>query len=84
MRIDGEWFLCGDGKVRPVIRGELLAADGSWVWTEKPAYANNYVRLFSCKAPPLRARHCVPSLASRPLVRAMLNIQRKNSAAPMR
>jgi hypothetical protein len=21
---------------------------GSWVWTEKPAFANNYVRLFPC------------------------------------
>jgi hypothetical protein len=22
---------------------------GSWVWTEKPAYANSYVRMFSCR-----------------------------------
>lgn len=28
--------------------------------------------------------YCVPSLASKPLVRAMLNIHRKNSAAPVR
>jgi hypothetical protein len=27
----------------------------SWVWTEKPVYANGFVRLFSCKTPPLRA-----------------------------
>ncbi len=30
MRINGEWLLCEDGIVRPVIRGELLAGDGSW------------------------------------------------------
>lgn len=30
MRIDGEWLLCDDGVVRPVIRGELLAGDGAW------------------------------------------------------
>src|SRR5512139_1959609 len=31
MRIDGEWHLGDDGVARPVIRGEILAADGSWV-----------------------------------------------------
>src|SRR5438552_19191043 len=31
MRIDGMWHLCDDGIVRPVIRGEILAGDGSWV-----------------------------------------------------
>ncbi len=30
MRINGEWLWCDDGIVRPVIRGEILAADGSW------------------------------------------------------
>lgn len=30
MRIDGEWLLCEDGMRRPVIRGEILAHDGSW------------------------------------------------------
>ena len=30
MRINGKWLLCDDGVVRPVIRGELLAGDGSW------------------------------------------------------
>jgi hypothetical protein len=31
MRIDGEWHV-GDGAIaRPVIRGEVLAADNSWV-----------------------------------------------------
>jgi hypothetical protein len=29
MYISGEWLLC-DGVVRPVIRGEVLASDGSW------------------------------------------------------
>jgi hypothetical protein len=33
MRIDGSWRLCDDGVVRPVIRGEVLAADGSWIQT---------------------------------------------------
>jgi hypothetical protein len=31
MRIDGEWFVGDDGIARPVIRGEVLAADRSWV-----------------------------------------------------
>jgi hypothetical protein len=31
MRIDGAWRLCDDGIVRPVIRGEIRARDGSWV-----------------------------------------------------
>ena len=30
MRINGRWLLCDDGIVRPVIRGEVLADDGSW------------------------------------------------------
>ena len=30
MRINGEWYLCDDGVVRPVIRAEILARDGSW------------------------------------------------------
>ena len=30
MRINGEWLLCDDGIVRPVIRAELLAGDGAW------------------------------------------------------
>ena len=30
MRINGEWLLCDDGVVRPVIRAELLAGDGAW------------------------------------------------------
>jgi len=31
MLIRGEWYLCDDGVTRPVIRGEVLAGDGSWV-----------------------------------------------------
>jgi len=31
MRISGEWYLCDDSVMRPVIRGEVLASDGSWV-----------------------------------------------------
>ncbi len=33
MRIDGLWFLCDDGMIRPVIRGEIRARDQSWVKT---------------------------------------------------
>lgn len=33
MLLNGEWFLCSDGFVRPVLRGEVLAQDGSWVAT---------------------------------------------------
>jgi hypothetical protein len=31
MLLKGEWFVCSDGITRPVIRGESLAHDGSWV-----------------------------------------------------
>ena len=31
MRINGEWSVGDDGMVRPTLRGEILAADGSWV-----------------------------------------------------
>jgi hypothetical protein len=31
MQINGEWHPCDDGRVRPVLRGEVEAADGSWV-----------------------------------------------------
>ena len=34
MRINGRWLLCEDGIVRPVIRGELQASDGSWKASE--------------------------------------------------
>ena len=34
MRINGRWLLCDDGVIRPVIRGEVLADDGSWQPTE--------------------------------------------------
>lgn len=30
MVINGEWFLCADGVSRPLIRGELQAANGFW------------------------------------------------------
>ena len=30
MRIDGEWLQFDDGVVRPVIRGEILNAEGAW------------------------------------------------------
>jgi Aspartyl protease len=31
MRIDGLWYPCDDGIIRPVLAGEVLAGDGSWV-----------------------------------------------------
>jgi hypothetical protein len=30
MRINGQWLLCDDGIVRPVLFSELLTGDGSW------------------------------------------------------
>jgi hypothetical protein len=30
MRFDGEWLQCDDGIVRPVMRAEILAGDGTW------------------------------------------------------
>ena len=34
MQISGEWLLCDDDVRRPVIRGEVLANDGTWVAAE--------------------------------------------------
>jgi hypothetical protein len=34
MLVQGRWTLCDDGIVRPVIEGEVLAADGSWLPVE--------------------------------------------------
>ena len=34
MRIDGKWLLCDDDVVRPLISGEIWAANGSWEWVE--------------------------------------------------
>jgi hypothetical protein len=31
MRIDGEWALFDDGVIRPIVFGEISAADGSWI-----------------------------------------------------
>jgi hypothetical protein len=30
MRIDGEWLLCDDNVLRPIIRGEILTGHGFW------------------------------------------------------
>jgi hypothetical protein len=34
MRIDGQWLWCDDGVRRPVINGEIRAANGSWEKSE--------------------------------------------------
>jgi hypothetical protein len=34
MRIDGQWLVCDDDVRRPVINGEIRAADGSWEKSE--------------------------------------------------
>ena len=41
MRIDGQWLVCDDGVVRPVISGEIRTADGSW---EKMRVSGGYWR----------------------------------------
>ncbi len=33
MRINGEWYTCEDHIVRPVVRGELLGGDNTWIQT---------------------------------------------------
>jgi hypothetical protein len=30
MEIRGEWYECNDGVIRPILRGEVLAANGVW------------------------------------------------------
>jgi hypothetical protein len=34
MRIDGQWLVCDDDVVRPVISGGVLAGNGSWEKSE--------------------------------------------------
>jgi hypothetical protein len=34
MLVQGRWTLCDDGIVRPVMEGELLSSDGSWLPVE--------------------------------------------------
>jgi hypothetical protein len=34
MLIPGEWYVCDDGETRPIFRGEVRAADRSWVPAE--------------------------------------------------
>lgn len=34
MRIDGQWLVCDDGVMRPVISGEIRAGNGSWEKSE--------------------------------------------------
>lgn len=34
MLINGQWLLCDDGVVRPVIRGRVQANDGGWIVVE--------------------------------------------------
>lgn len=36
MRINGKWLMCDDGVVRPMVRGEVFAGDGSWERVEFP------------------------------------------------
>jgi len=31
MRVNGEWYPCADGIVRPVLWGEVLASSGAWM-----------------------------------------------------
>lgn len=31
MQVNGAWFLCDDGVVRPVLYGEILAGNGAWI-----------------------------------------------------
>jgi hypothetical protein len=33
MRINGEWYLCDDGAVRPILRAEVLTVTGTWEQT---------------------------------------------------
>ena len=31
MRVNGEWLLCDDGEIRPVVQGLVRLADGRWL-----------------------------------------------------
>jgi hypothetical protein len=35
MLINGEWLICEDGIVRPIVRGRVQAASGDWVVAER-------------------------------------------------
>ena len=30
MQFNGDWYLCDDGIIRPIMRGEILAGSGAW------------------------------------------------------
>ena len=30
MQFNGGWYLCDDGIIRPIMRGEILAGSGAW------------------------------------------------------
>jgi hypothetical protein len=58
MRIDGMWHLCDDGMIRPVIRGEIQAGDGSWV--KAPFLADSGADRTVFSADVLKALHLQP------------------------
>lgn len=31
MRLNGEWFACSDGDIRPIVRASILGGDGAWL-----------------------------------------------------
>jgi hypothetical protein len=62
MQINGEWLLCDDGIVRPVIRGHIL--DGNDVWIQAPFLVDTGADRTVFSAPVLAALALQPPLAT--------------------
>ena len=61
MQISGEWLLCDDGIVRPVIRGHIL--DGRGLWIHAPFLVDTGADRTVFSAPMLTALTLQPTVA---------------------
>jgi hypothetical protein len=62
MQINGEWLLCDDGIVRPVIRGHIL--DGHGAWIQAPFLVDTGADRTVFSAPVLAALALQPTIAT--------------------
>lgn len=62
MQINGEWLLCDDGIVRPVMRGHILTGHGFWV--PAPFLVDTRADRTVFSSPVLTALSLQPALAS--------------------
>lgn len=87
MLIPGLWLLCPDGTVRPTFRGQVCAADGSWLPVMFLADTGADCTVFSAdvfqalRLPPLAASHQVGGvggMAASVAVEAQMRFRRED------